>query len=168
MAEIYIRTDSSSGVITFIHRRPFDPVHGLGETRDILSKTGFFITDFPDPVMKTGYKAIAHYDHEKKSVYYEYLPVQNTEKSRLDMLEGALNDMLMGTNNQVSTMSLNETQKETSNMRDGLARYLAAQIFQGKLDHDIVLNTYPELKDDIESFLNEMDVIPVIPSTEEE
>ena len=150
MAEIYIRTDSSSGVITFIHRRPL-----------------FFITDFPDPVMKTGYKAIAHYDHEKKSVYYEYLPVQNTEKSRLDMLEGALNDMLIGTT-QVSTMSLNETQKETSNMRDGLARYLAAQIFQGKLDHDIVLNTYPELKDDIESFLNEMDVIPVIPSTEEE
>ena len=60
MAEVYIRTDSSSGVVTFVHRRPFDPVHGLGETRENLMKTGFFVNDFPEPVNAIGQKAVAY------------------------------------------------------------------------------------------------------------
>ena len=34
MAEVYIRADKKTRVVTFVHRRPFDPVHGLGETRN--------------------------------------------------------------------------------------------------------------------------------------
>ena len=70
MSEVYIRTDSATGIVTFIHRRPFDPVNGLGETRENLMKTGFFVSDFPEPVTTIGKKAIAYYDHERKKVYY--------------------------------------------------------------------------------------------------
>ena len=33
MAEVYIRADSSTGVVTFIHRRPFDPVKWKESTK---------------------------------------------------------------------------------------------------------------------------------------
>ena len=95
MAEVYIRTDASSGVVTFVHRRPFDPVHGLGETRENLMKTGFFVSDFPEPITATGRKAVAYYDHERKKVYYEYEPAAYPERTRISMLEDALNAALM-------------------------------------------------------------------------
>lgn len=172
MAEVYIRTDASSGVVTFVHRRPFDPVHGLGETRENLMKTGFFVSDFPEPVTATGRKAVAYYDHERKKVYYEYEPATYPERTRITMLEDALNAALM----TIGTISVTNSAKSKSSlvaesgddiMMNGLAKYLATQIYQGKLDHDTVIATYHDIKDDIEAYLTDMEMIPVIKAEEE-
>lgn len=182
MSEVYIRTDSSTGIITFIHRRPFDPVNGLGETRDALMKTGFFVNDFPEPTPTVGKKAIAYYDHEQKKVYYKYEPIPQSDRSRISMLEDALNSALMRIEqanastqkvNMYRVASLsekNDDEKEKgdqTDMMNGLAKYLATQIYLGKLDHDTVINTYSDIKDDIEAYLNDMEIIPVIKSEDE-
>lgn len=172
MAEVYIRTNASSGVVTFVHRRPFDPVHGLGETRENLMKTGFFVSDFPEPVTATGRKAVAYYDHERKKVYYEYEPATYPERTRISMLEDALNAALM----TIGTISVTNSARSKSSlvaesgddiMMNGLAKYLATQIYQGKLDHDTVIATYHDIKDDIEAYLTDMEMIPVIKAEEE-
>ena len=139
MSEVYIRTDSSTGIVTFIHRRPFDPVNGLGETRENLMKTGFFVSNFPEPVTTVGKKAVAYYDHERKKVYYEYEPTPQSERSRISMLEDALNDalLLLGKTNitvagtAVSLMSISDAETEegsANTMMNGLAKYHATQI----------------------------------------
>ena len=170
MAEVYIRTDKSSGLVTFIHRRPFDPVHGLGETRENLLKTGFFVSNFPEPVTNPGTKAVAYYDHEQKKVVYKYEPISYPERTRLSMLEDVANNLLMTIGPmRVMTMSANSVDNSESSdntMMNGLARYLATQIYQNKLDREAVLNTYPDIKDDIESYLSNMEIIPVV--TDEE
>lgn len=93
--ETYIRYDKATGIVTFIHHKPFDPVHGLGETRDELLKTGVFVDNFPAPEQKKGQRSIAYYNPEKKQVYYEYelAPLSNSE--RFDMLEDVINAMLL-------------------------------------------------------------------------
>ena len=40
MSEVYIRVDKQTNRITFVHKMPFDPVNGLGQTKDELLKTG--------------------------------------------------------------------------------------------------------------------------------
>lgn len=179
MSEVYIRTDSATGIVTFIHRRPFDPVNGLGETRENLMKTGFFVSDFPEPVTTIGKKAIAYYDHERRKVYYEYQPTPQSERSRISMLEDALNDalMLLGKSNMtiantsISLMSATNVESEegsANTMMNGLAKYLATQIYLNKLDRDTVINTYPDIKKEIESYLDDMEIIPVMKADDPE
>ena len=38
-----------------------------------------------------------------------------------------------------------------------MARYLAKQIYAGKLDYDAVIAKYPQFKDEIDAFLKEME-----------
>lgn len=191
MAEVYIRTDANTGVVTFIHKQPFDPVHGLNKTKDELSKTGFFINDFPEPANKFGMKAIAYYDHEKKEVHYEYEPSTKSEKKRIEELEdtvntltmlvGQLQEQISAPANGISVMSLEEDNSSKSileyldylnrggkPMSANFAKYLSTQIFLRKLDKEMVLNSYPEIRSEIESLLEEMDVVPVIPTEDKE
>lgn len=167
MAEIYIRADKKTRVVTFVHRRPFDPVHGLGETRENLLKTGFFVNEYPEPETTIGKRAIAYYDHERKKVYYEYEVIPFTEKKRLDIMEDALNDLLFSNIFAAPAMSLFSAPREKDGeefMMNGLARYLATQIYQMKLDKEKVINTYPELTEEIERYLDEYETIPIIQS----
>lgn len=169
MAEIYIRADKKTRVVTFVHRRPFDPVHGLGETRENLLKTGFFVNEYPEPETTIGKRAIAYYDHERKKVYYEYEVIPFTEKKRLDIMEDALNDLLFSNTFAAPAMSLFSATREKDGeefMMNGLARYLATQIYQMKLDKEKVINTYPELTEEIERYLDEYETIPIVQSEE--
>lgn len=95
MSEVYIRVDKKTNLVTFIHKMPFDPINGLGKTRDELSKTGYFVSDFPEPSMKIGKRAIPYYDYEKKEVTYEYQNLPLSEKERLEMMEDAMNEMIL-------------------------------------------------------------------------
>lgn len=95
MSEVYIKVDKKTNIITFVHRMPFDPINGLGKTRDELLKTGYFVSNFPEPAMKLGKRAIPYYDYEKKEVTYEYTNIPLSEKERLDLLESAMNDMIL-------------------------------------------------------------------------
>ena len=97
MSEVYIRADKDSGMVTFVHHKPFDPVLGLNSTRDELLKTGFFVEDYPKPNSVPGKKAVAYYDHERKVIHYEYQVVELSDKERLTMLEEAMNDIILNT-----------------------------------------------------------------------
>lgn len=169
MAEVYIRADKKTRVVTFVHRRPFDPVHGLGETRENLAKTGFFVDEYPEPETTIGKRAIPYYDHERKKVYYEYEVVPFTEKKRIDILEDALNDLLFSNTFAASTMALFSVPEEEDGeqpMMNGLAKYLATQIYQMKLDKEKTINSYPELAEEIEKILDEYETIPIVQSEE--
>lgn len=99
MAEVYIRVNKKTNMVTFIHKMPFDPINGLGKTRDELLKTGYFVSDFPEPAMKLGKRAVPYYDYEKKEVAYEYINIPLSEKERLNLLEDAMNDMILSSIN---------------------------------------------------------------------
>ena len=95
MSEVYIRVDKKTNRITFVHRMPFDPINGLGQTRDELLKTGLFIQFYKEPTMKLGKRAIPYYDYEKKEVFYEYESIPLTDAERLELLENAVNDIVL-------------------------------------------------------------------------
>lgn len=97
MSEVYIRVDKKTNMITFIHKMPFDPTNGLGKTRDELLKTGYFVSNFSEPAIKVGKRAIPYYDYEKKEVSYEYQNLPLSEKERLNMMEDAMNEMILNT-----------------------------------------------------------------------
>lgn len=91
---VYIRTDSDN-MIVFIHRQPFDPINGLNESKEDLEKYGFFIDSMPDPMPIFGKSAVPYFNPETKKVYYKYVPSQLSSYERLDMLEEALNEILL-------------------------------------------------------------------------
>lgn len=43
---IYIRTENEK--ITFTHYMPFDPVYGMGKTREELLETGYLVEEIPE------------------------------------------------------------------------------------------------------------------------
>ena len=167
MSEVYIRTDIDSGIITFVHRRPFDPVNGLNTTRDELLKTGYFVKDYPQPEIKMGKRAIPYYDHERRQVYYEYQTIPFDDKTRIEMLEEVTNSLLLflGQSLLLESHKSEEGDDEVLIM-DGFAKYLANQIKENKIDRDIVIKSYPEMQKDIDKYLEEWDTIPVIKEDE--
>lgn len=168
MSEVYIRTDADSGIITFVHRRPFDPVNGLNTTRDELLKTGYFVSDYPQPVIKMGKRAIPYYDHERKKVYFEYQTIPFEDKVRIDMIEDTTNTLLLLLKETI--ISEIKKQKEEGDedvmIMDGFAKYLANQIQNGKLDRDLVIKAYPDMQASIDKYLEEWETIPVIKENE--
>lgn len=93
MSEIYLRIGKSN-VIECIHRAPFDPTNGLQMTRDELEKTGVFVNVVPDAEMREGYRAVAKYNPDTKSVYYDYVSVPLSNSERLEQLEEAFNEFI--------------------------------------------------------------------------
>lgn len=93
--EAYIRVNKDNNMVTFIHRRPFDPVNGLNETREELLKTGYFVDEIEAPETLIGRRATAYYDHERKKVYYKYTATPLSTRERLDMLEAAMNAQIV-------------------------------------------------------------------------
>ena len=76
--ETYIRYDKATGIVTFIHHKPFDPVHGLGETRDELLKTGVQAgagAAVSDAVSKAKFEELQKKlkEAERKNWIYEYM-----------------------------------------------------------------------------------------------
>lgn len=100
MSEVYIRVDKTTNKITFVHKMPFDPINGLGQTREELLKTGFFISNYPEPAMKIGKRAIPYYDYEKKEVSYQYENLPLSDSERISLMEAALNDMILNNNQE--------------------------------------------------------------------
>lgn len=94
--EIYIRFEAATGKITFIHRAPFNPTTGLNKSREELLKTGVFVAQFPDPVNCISKRAVPYYNTDTHEVYYKYESVELSDKERLDLLENAMNTVLLG------------------------------------------------------------------------
>lgn len=91
---VYIRVDETNR-ITYCHNQPFDSVNGLGESKEELEKSGYFIDSIPQPKSVMGMRAIPYYNPETKKVRYDYIAAPATNRERLDSLEAALNAVLM-------------------------------------------------------------------------
>lgn len=110
---VYIRTDENN-MITYVHSQPFDSVNGLGESREELEKTGYFIDSMPQPQSVMGQRAIPYFNPETKKVSYNYIAAPVSNRERLDSLESALNAVLMmGVLNTSEEIDSNETIIET-------------------------------------------------------
>lgn len=93
---VYIRVDSNN-MITLSHRQPFDPVNGLGKSKEELEKTGYFIDSMPEPRAVIGQRAIPYFNPETRTVTYKYTAAPVSSQQRLDMLEQAFNELVMMT-----------------------------------------------------------------------
>ena len=161
MRNIYIETDENFRV-TKIHRMPFDPNNGMGYTREELEKKGFFVEEVPEAVNKTGKRAIAMYNPDTKSIYYEYANIALSDKERADQLENAFNYFLMrnaiyGAHPTMMTMDAKVTAEpyKLNVHEEGVASYMASQIISGKLELDKCLEAFPQFESHIKKTLME-------------
>ena len=158
MKNIYIETDENFRV-TKIHRMPFDPNNGMGYTREELEKKGFFVDEIPDAAHQVGKRSIAMYNPDTKSIYYEYVSVNLSDKERVEQLENALNfimrNAIYGTGANIPGTVVEE-EKPKSNLsvhEQGVATYLSSQIIAGKLELEECLKTFPQFEDAIKTNL---------------
>lgn len=56
---------------SFQHYMPFDPVYGLGKTREELELEGVFVESVPEP-LNNGKIPILYLDDTKTAVFYDY------------------------------------------------------------------------------------------------
>lgn len=162
MRNIYIETDENFRV-TKIHRMPFDPNNGMGYTREELEKKGFFVDEIPDAKVQFGKRAIAMYNPDTKSVFYEYASVPMSDKERVDQLENAMNWMMMNAMygaNPVMTLGLDDEPKSIekpvynlSVQEEMAATYLAYQIIADKLELNQCLAMFPQFEEKIKQVL---------------
>lgn len=159
MGNIYIEVDTNFR-ITKIHRMPFDINNGMGYTREELEKKGFFVKEIPNPINKVGKRAIAMYNPDNKSVYYEYVSIPLSEKDRLNVMENALNSIIKnGTfgNDPFSVVALDleESLEDTAEKEKDIANYMAYQIISGKLTFDDCMKKCPMYEKQIKNILTE-------------
>lgn len=156
MGNIYIEIDSDFRV-TKIHRMPFDPVNGMGYSREELEKKGFFVKEVPAPVNRAGKRAVAMYNPDTKSIYYEYVNIPMSDKQRMELIENALNTMIQtgvyGTEVDVASFGLPKQNEESANNEDTIAEYMAHQIISGKLIYEECIASCPTYEEKIKSIL---------------
>ncbi len=152
MGNIYVKTDGNRRV-TLIHRNPFDPVQGTGETREEMEKTGFFVDEVPEPKNITGRRAIAMYSPDTNSIYYEYVGIPLSERERLDLIEGVLNEMLTNSLSPtpIQTVAVSDiaVQSETTftneDALENTAAYIAHQIISGNMEISYAYEQFPNI-----------------------
>lgn len=164
MRNIYIETDENFRV-TKIHRMPFDPNNGMGYTREELEKKGFFVEEVPEPVHQIGRRSIAMYNPDTKSIYYECVGINLSDKERVEQLENAMNFIMRNAiyganpaplNNLALSPLLEKQEKPKFNVyEEGAATYLANQIISGKLELNECLASFPQFTDYIKNVLIE-------------
>lgn len=160
MKNIYIETDENFRV-TKIHRMPFDPNNGMGYTREELEKKGFFVNEIPEPKNQIGKRSIAMYNPDTKSIYYEYVNVNLSDKERVEQLENAMNFMMrnamygIGPKVTEPEVVVEEETYKLNVQEEGAAKYLASQVMSGKLDLDGCLKMFPQFESVIKNTLKE-------------
>lgn len=93
--EAYIRVNNQTHIVEFMHRMPFDPVVGMGKTKEELLETGVFVDSIPNPENKIGMRAVPYYNADTKKVYYEYKSIPLTDQERIEQLEETVNYLLL-------------------------------------------------------------------------
>ncbi|MDD3121963.1 MAG: hypothetical protein PHC62_00440 [Candidatus Izemoplasmatales bacterium] len=92
--ETYIRINKSN-VVEFINTTPFDPREGLGMSREELDQQGKFVSSIPEPNTPLGQRAIPMYNPDTNSVYYKYETVPLKTEKRVELMEKAINAILI-------------------------------------------------------------------------
>lgn len=65
----------TSGIINYIHYRPFDSEYGLGKTQAELEQTGVLVESIPEPEIIEGKHAELKYDETTQELYYDYVDI---------------------------------------------------------------------------------------------
>ncbi|OGX78212.1 hypothetical protein A6395_13400 [Exiguobacterium sp. SH31] len=72
---------NESNEVRSTHYMPFDPIHGLGKTKEELeNEGGIFVESIPEPDNVLGKNAVLKYENE--NLFYEYAdrPLNNEEQ----------------------------------------------------------------------------------------
>ena len=93
--EIFIKVNQQNQV-TFINYQPFDAVHGMKKTREELLSEGYLVNNIPDPEVVDGKVSVLMYNPDTSTLYFEYKDRPLTESERLNQLEDAFNEFIMG------------------------------------------------------------------------
>ena len=154
MGNIYIEVDENFRV-TKVHRIPFDPVNGMGYTREELERKGFFVEEIPEPVNQTGRRSVLKYNPDIKGVYYDYINTPMSDKERIDYLENALsaliNRMMAPQTLAICTLDKNGIPIDKNN--EMIGEFLAYQIISGKINLDSAILDYPQCESTIKQVL---------------
>lgn len=113
--ETFIRIDKNNkGMITYIHSAPFDPVNGMGKSRDELLKEGYLIEDFPAPKMVEGKRAIPYYDIYTNTVSYDYVLIPDSPENKINYIENALNEFFLSYQKENQDLNQQMTEAQTA------------------------------------------------------
>ena len=108
---IYIQT--TDGKVTFTHYLPFDPVYGLGKTREMLLETGYLVETVPEYAgeVPEGKAPELHYDGMAFSWELIDLPKKaDTQAEKIAALEAqqaATNEAVLGLMDMLAAVSTN-------------------------------------------------------------
>lgn len=86
---VFIQADNT-GLVTFVHYVPFDPVNGLGKTAEELEQEGILVEFIPDANAPAGKDAVMKVDLTTKEVFYEYVDRPETSEEKVERLEQQL------------------------------------------------------------------------------
>ncbi|WP_336663280.1 hypothetical protein [Kurthia gibsonii] len=76
---MFIKTDENN-VIVLVYNEPFDPVVGLGKTKEELESIGYLVDEIPQVEQVPGKVAIQKYDGTSFYVEYEDIPIMPGDK----------------------------------------------------------------------------------------
>lgn len=86
-------------VVNFIHYKPFDVEHGLGDTIEGLEREGALVSSIPTTETPEGMVAKLHFNPITKELWYVYEVIQKTQEE----LQRELIDQLILDNLKMQT-----------------------------------------------------------------
>lgn len=90
------------------HYMPFDPIHGLGKTKEELEAEGGILVDsIPEPENLPGKSAVLKYS-EADGLYYEYVDRPMTHEERVDAMQMENADLMF--QNAMQDMAISQLQ----------------------------------------------------------
>ena len=169
----YIEINEEDLSIISIAYYPFHSEYGMNKTEEELLQTGYLVDEIPDqPTESIGddYSWKMFYNTETNSCYWdkiknEVIPQLPTEVELLDervtLLEDTVAEVILTFSDETAPISLMSLETETtprSTLSAGSAqsKFLANMIYRGKLDYDTVISKRPDLKEDIDAYLEEL------------
>lgn len=109
---IYIKL-TSNNEIDVIHYMPFDPIHGLGKSKEELeSEGGVFVQAVPDPEHVPGKTAVLKY--EDGQLKYEYVDRPMTQEERIDAMQTENADLMF--QNAMQDMAISQLQADNAEL----------------------------------------------------
>jgi hypothetical protein len=100
---IFLKYETDTLNVSFIHNMPFHPDFGLGKTQEELEQEGFLLESVPISEEKKGFFSIMKYNPSTKTVFFEYEANPISEKEEIQqikeqqvLMQQAIDDLIFG------------------------------------------------------------------------
>lgn len=114
---IMLFLNEKSEVVTQ-HHMPFDPIYGLGKTKDELESNGaVFVDSIPEPDNIPGKNGVLKY--ENGQLVYEYVDRQLSQEEKLESMQGENADLIF--QNAMQDMAIQSLQDENAELMFAVA-----------------------------------------------